>query len=361
LLVSSKRDDLCGNEMWQSAGVEGPVNNDQPIWIPPHAAADGPAHRPAHRLGPEDGSTQPSTQDRAFIMSIEDVTAQIISETEQLSADFRARFEGDADAELLAWLQLAVQREAMVSHLYGRACRDRRLEGLEGSAVAVVRDALTLIWQQEASHTGMLAARVVDGVFAGRPAQRDAAFARVKGTVDGAMLDWLTDGEEGLRRVFARVAARLGKIFNPQAVPDFALEMPAANAGQFFVLARALEQTARDSYRRMVELLPAVVKASTSIQPQGLLKPVRDTELDETFHERAFAAMTTWVTPEGQFDPKLDAKTCMGKLREILVATTGVEAFGPQGRPIVLTDGGLESLFAKHEMPVIVLRDVPGA
>jgi hypothetical protein len=287
-------------------------------------------------------------------MAIEEICAKIIDETNALRAKYQSDYAGDPDAELLAWLQIAVQREAMVCYLYNEATRNRRLADAEGDVVEVTRDALTLIWQQEQSHAGELAARLVDGVFTERKGAFDAAALKLRGTVDATMLDLLTQDRGGVLSLLARTATWIAAKFAPSVVPAFATELTGANLRGFFVLARALEQTAKDSYARIGQILPAIVLKSSSLQPQGLLKPIRNTELDELFHQRVFGEMASWLDSDGAFVAGLDAKVCLQKLREILVTTTGIQRYRGRAVPMVYSDGGLGDLFAKHNIKIEV-------
>jgi hypothetical protein len=290
-------------------------------------------------------------------MNLQDIIAHILRETREVGNRFEREFADDPDGELLAWLELAVQRETMVTYLYERANVDERLSGREG-AVKVARDALTLIWQQEKSHATTLAVRLVDGVFAGDDGRKAAAIAKVRGQVEGTVLDWLTK-DDGAKRVLARMVTWIGSRLDPSRVPEFALAMPTSNAGEFFRLAAALETTARESYERLSEVLARVVIDADSLQPHGLVNPILDTLSDETFHEKAFEEMSTWVREDGTFNPELDGVACMHMLKDILVATTGVprrRTRGAEDEPLIVrTDGGLGPLFAEYGITFTVV------
>jgi hypothetical protein len=291
-------------------------------------------------------------------MGIEEVGARIIAETDALREKYRLAYAKDPDAELLAWLLIAVQREAMVSFLYERTQSDRRFKSAKGPAAEVARDAVTLIWQQESSHTAEVAARVVDGVFLKGGGSLEATVAKVKGTVDAKMLHLLTDPKGGVQSALAKAATWLASKLAPEKVPAFVNELAKANLREYFLLARALERTAKDSYARVEQILPKIAASSASLQPAGLIKPVRNTKLDEAFHERAFHEMTSWLEDDGTFKTGLDGTACMQKLKTILLDTTGVNALsGRPGVPVVSSAGGLDELFKKHNIEIKVLEE----
>jgi hypothetical protein len=292
---------------------------------------------------------------------IEEIGAEIIAETDALREKNKIEYASDPEAELLVWLQIAVQREAMVCQLYSRASRDRRIEDVETGVPFVAKDALTLIWQQEKSHAGILAARLIDGVFAGRTGALGAACRKLKGRLDGAMLDVLTAAEGGYERTLAQAMAWVAARLAPGQVPAFVTRLPQANLREYFLLAAALERTAKDSYERMAEILPPVIINSSSMQPQGLLKPVEDTGKDETFHQLAFTEMASWLALDGTFKEGLDDKACVKTLRKILSATTGVRAFEGAAPSTFTSDGGLGPLFRRYGLEVVVEEKDAGA
>jgi hypothetical protein len=290
-------------------------------------------------------------------MNIEEIGNEIIKETDALRAKLAKDYKGDPEAELLVWLQVAIQREAMVTYLYDRARTDGRLKGAEGDAVTAVRDVITAMWQQESSHCDGLAPRLINGIFAGRDGVLKAKIAQIKGTVDATMLDLLTEPDGGFKRALARVVAWFGAKVAPGTVPKFATELPKANLREYFLLARALEQTAKDSYKRIADILPDLIKNVNSVQPQTLLVFIKDTARDEGFHERAFEEIATWVDVDGKFVPGLDGKQCIGKLKSIAEKTLGLQSYGARGIPILESDGGLGVVFRKYNVPVLVIGD----
>lgn len=294
-------------------------------------------------------------------MSIQRVAQEIIADSQKLRAEYIDKFSDDPNAELLAWLEVAVRREAMVSHLYDRARQEKRLEGQEGTLVEAVRDVVTTMWQQEYSHTASLAARLIDGVFQQKPGGLQALLKRIQGTADAVVIDWLTNPSVGVEPLLARAVTWLGHLLKPKEVPAFALEMPATNLGEFFLLAQALEHTARDSYTRMSELIPVIAKASLSTQPLALVKVIKDTQLDETFHHLAFGQMAAWVQPDGQLDPAVDAKAGIKTIQKLLIDTTGIQGMGFRGLgpAPVQTDGGLGPLWTKYGLQVKVVGASP--
>lgn len=271
---------------------------------------------------------------------------EILAETRKLSEAYQARFAGDAEGELRAWLHVAARREAMVGDFYGRANREYRLAGVHAPAGLVARDALTLIWQQEKDHTTFVEVRLKEGDLKGQALSGERQIWL--GTIDSKTLGAVT-GHPGLKSVLGKMVTRLGALLTPGLVPDFALTLDELETREFFLLCSVLETTARQSYARMEQLADGL--ADRNLQFEGLSRELRRVLLDEAFHEQAFQAMAGWIV-DGRFDPALDESACVRQLRRLL--PRGARAGGDQESRFVLTDGGLGKLFEKRGMPVVV-------
>jgi hypothetical protein len=279
-------------------------------------------------------------------MDVEALNAEILAETLKLAEEYQARFAGDAEGELHAWLRIALRREAMVSDFYGRANREYRLPEPRVPVGDVAWKAFTLIWQQEEVHTRFIEVTLKDGMFKERARTRE--WPRLRGTIESKTLSGITS-RPGLRSALAKLAVRLGARVAQGMVPAFVLKLDKLEVREFFLLCSVLETTARQSYARMEKLtdnLPA-----RSLEAESLSRELRLKLLEETFHEQAFKMMADWIVG-GKFAPALDAKTCARKLRRLL--PRGAKAVGDPESRFVLTDGGLSKLFEEYGMPVVI-------
>lgn len=276
---------------------------------------------------------------------IEALNDDILRDTRALAGDYAARFQGDPDGELRAWLRIAVRREAMVSSVYAEADRINRLPKPRGLAGDVAWDALTLIWQQEVVHTELIAAKLRDGVL--RDAPWSANLEAWQGTIEGSFLTALT-GRPGWRQILSKLALCFGALVAPSTVPDFARELSELDLREFFLLCSALEATARQSYERMAALAVVLAKLRAhelSMQFQSLPHELQRATLEEAFHEAAFQEMAGWVK-DGRIDPERDADVCAKRLLDLLPRPEKVQRRGLVAQ--VLTDGGLGTLFRNH-------------
>jgi hypothetical protein len=288
---------------------------------------------------------------------IDALNTEILVESRKLARDLETKLEGDPEAELRAWLHVAARREAMVSELYGKAQRSRRLPEPRVPACEVAWETLTLIWQQEETHTRFIEVKLKDGVLKERALSAELMIWL--GTLDAKLLSSLT-GRPGLRRILSKLIVRLGTLVVPDAVPDFARELAELELRELFLLFSALETTARLCYGRMEELAESLADrlagaGRPGLQMENLARELRLKRLDETFHEQAFQEMAGWVV-SGQFDTSLPEDRCGQRLRRLL--PRGERSVGDPDSPHVLTDGGLGRLFARLGLPVIVAPSV---
>lgn len=283
---------------------------------------------------------------------IEALNERILQETATLAGEYAARFQGDPDGELRAWLHIAVRREAMVTSVYQEPNRVQRLPRPRAPAGEVAWDALTLIWQQEAGHTTFVETRLRDGLL--RDRTRSTELDLWQGTLEGKFLTALT-GRPGLLRILSKLAVEFGGRIAPSAVPDFARELSELDLGEFFLLCSALEATARQCYARMEALAASVAdrlaRDVPSVQLRNLTQELHRATLDETFHEAAFQEMAGWVV-NGQINPTLVDRVCAKRLMELLPGPEKRNRSAPAWQ--VLTDGGLGTLFRKHRLPYVI-------
>ena len=220
-------------------------------------------------------------------MNIEEIGEEIIKETDALRATGSPRtYKDDPEAELLVWLEIAIQREAMVTYLYDRARTDGRLKGAEGEAVTAVHDVITAMWQQESTHCDGLAARLINGIFAGRNGVLKAKIAQIKGTVDATMLDLLTEPDGGFKRALARVAAWFGAKVAPGTVPKFATALPKANLREV-LSARACSRADGQGLLQACRGKPADIIVNLNRCSCRPARFIKEMARDEGFHESA--------------------------------------------------------------------------
>jgi hypothetical protein len=175
--------------------------------------------------------------------------------------------------------------------------------------------------------------------------------------VEGKILSALTR-RPGLEQAVAQLLAWIGNKVSQVDVPDFTTRINTMSPRDFFLLARTLESTARQSYARMVELADVLSELHDSqgyaVQFKKLAIRLQRTLDDECFHESAFVVMANWIAPSGEFDRSLRGKACSRDIWRLLPRSA--KAAGNIDSPDVLTDGGLGKLFADYGLPVNVVE-----
>jgi hypothetical protein len=286
---------------------------------------------------------------------------KIIAETNALAAEYRQKFIGDPEGELRAWLEIAARREALVYHVYGEAQRNERLPNPESGAEHAAWDALTEIWQQEAKHKELTRARLVSGLVSLGGGPLAPVVLQAIGALEGRLLCFLTPARPTLGQSFARLFVMAGAVLAPGAVPEFTRELGTMNAREFFGLAATLELTARQAYRRMIDLLSSLLakREETPVQLKGLQRDLHLAYLDEDFHERAFLRMTSWMDAAGQFKRGLSKRECAQQIIDLLPqAPEPIRGTEPRGNAIyVVTDGGVGALAKRYGIELVVVPE----
>jgi len=280
------------------------------------------------------------------------LNAEVLSETQRLAEAYAAKFAGNVEGELRAWLHVAARREAMVSRVYGEADRGYRLPEPRVPAAEVAWEAGTLIWQHEEVHTRFIEVRLQDGVLRERALTADLMIWL--GTMEGRFLSALTG--DGARQVLARVAAWFGAMMAPDQVPGFVASLTSLSPREFFLLCAALETTARQCYARMEtlanQLADQLARAGRpALQIENLSRELHLKVLDETFHEQAFGEMAGWLKND-RFDLGLTSRDCALRLARLLPRV--IKAGHAFDDAPVITDGGLGKLFRAHDLVVVV-------
>lgn len=281
------------------------------------------------------------------------LNAEVLSETQRLAEAYAAKFEGNVEGELRAWLHVAARREAMVSSVYREADRSYRLPEPRVPAAEIAWEALTLIWQHEEVHTRFIEVRLQDGVLKERALTADLMIWL--GTMEGRFLSALTG--KGLGQALAKLAAQFGAMMAPERVPDFAASLTALNPRDFFLLCATLETTARQCYARMEMLADRLAdklgrEGRPTLQIENLSRELHLKVLDETFHEQAFGEIAGWLRDD-QFDTSLTPRDCAMRLARLL--PRGAKTFAAPDGSQVVTDGGLGKLFKAHDLVVVVV------
>jgi hypothetical protein len=290
-----------------------------------------------------------------------DLNSRIIAEMNALAEEYSQKFRGDPGGELRAWLEIAARREALVYEVYGEAQRKVRLPNPESGAERAAWDTLAEIWQQEAIHTELTRARLTSGLVSLGGGPLAPAMLQAIGTLEGRLLCSLTPARPTLGQAFARLFVTAGAVLTPGAVPEFARELGSMNAREFFELAATLELTARQSYRRMSNVLSSLQtkRGDPSVQLKGLQRELHRAYIDEDFHQRAFLRMTGWMNAAGRFKRGLIERECFLQICALLPqAPKPIRGTEPrEDSTYVVTDGGIGALARRHGIDLVVVPE----
>jgi hypothetical protein len=211
--------------------------------------------------------------------------------------ELEKKYHGRPDLELVAWLQIALQREAMVSEAYDGAFVDSQLAvwkkgfGIDQKVVEVVARTLMGVWAQENGHQGYFKA-LLRGI---NPSENLMVRIKndllaIRGRLEGKFIGAIIS-PEARKRYAARVAIVIGKITTK--VPDYVSELKQTQFSQFCAINADLEHTAVIGYERMMELGRSIPDYEL-FTDTALFNDLERTGTDETYHEELFSTLANW-------------------------------------------------------------------
>lgn len=287
----------------------------------------------------------------------------ILKHTEIIAAELAAEFKNDPKGELDAWVSTAQQREEMVVQIYNALNLKARIPdqpGAEAGTVETVREVIASIWAQEASHATLMAKlRVVGG-------QGGVPLKGMQGKVEGLMTSWATSN--GALGTIARATIGASRIIN--AAPAFTGALGAMSLGDFFLFSAELEQTAKNGYRRIIELLQQLKqKGQAPVYGRLAQYEFATTLAEESFHQAIFERMSGWLK-KGDQELAAIAEDRAGAAIERLVhehlvlrkvqglphQTGMTKGFLESDGDAVISDAGLGKLLGRLNVPFRVAR-----
>jgi hypothetical protein len=212
---------------------------------------------------------------------------------------------GNMEKEFIAWLHVALQREAMVAVAYQEDRVRVQLEkwantySISSDVVEIILRALVAVWAQESAHREYFEAmfKAIDPPRAYME-EIKTMLENIQGQIEG---DVLSNAQSPTLqgRIKAKIAIVVGKMMGK--VPAYVEGLHNASFSKYCSVNAELEQTAVSGYSRMIEIARLVPRASF-MQDTPVIYDLRKTLADETYHEALFLALSEWPpdpTPAG--------------------------------------------------------------
>jgi hypothetical protein len=249
-------------------------------------------------------------------------------------------YANEPELEFLAWLRIALQREAMVSQAYDATFVDSHLEvwshdrGIPPDVIAVIRRALMGVWAQETAHQAYFAAVLGEvnppKTLIGRI---EVQIEEMRGKLEGKILGSLIS-KDVLRRRMAQLAIVMGT--HIEAVPEYVQSLRQKKFSEFCHINADLEHTAVLGYRRMLTLAERI-RDTAIIAETAVLEDVKRTKNDERYHEGLFRELSDWPPGHGAADTENDAPPSISRITvdvenaRLLIAVARKGAYGSKG------------------------------
>ncbi len=205
---------------------------------------------------------------------------ELIRLSRGVAAELASKFRGDPGGELIAWLQIALEREALVASLYDGRSMESRLASLPWHLGRCAAGKVNAIRANEETHVAAIRALLAGDC----PLRR--ALREGWGRLQGFVLSQLASSQAFVRAI-GLFLLELGARSPDERAAGRAVA--SLDAGAFLTFSRTLEITAVESYQRVATLLTRLRRAggrppySTSLH----LKLVRILR-DERVHRDVF-------------------------------------------------------------------------
>jgi hypothetical protein len=211
--------------------------------------------------------------------------------------ELEEKSDGKPETEFIAWMRIALQREAMVTVMY----QDKRVKAqldawakekkVPASVVDVILRALVAVWAQESGHQAYFQAmlKAID------PPKKfmeriDQMLLDIRGRVEGTVVAGLVS-QDRIRRLSAQVAIIIGK--TTTEVPKYVEALHKTNFSEYCSINADLEHTAVAGYDRMIALARQLPDADF-VTDTPVLFDLIGTCKDETYHEELFRTLAGW-------------------------------------------------------------------
>jgi hypothetical protein len=207
------------------------------------------------------------------------------------------KYSGKPELEFVSWLQIALEREAMVTKTYDdefvgdQLASWQQQQKIPESIIKAIRKALMNVWAQEKSHQAYFEAFLEEVCPPSTKIER--LLVRLKeyrGELQGQLL-----GASMSDSRLAQIAIVLGSTI--YEVPEYVQGLREIAFAEFCTINGDLEHTAVIGYERMVELARSLPKSSTIIRGTTALVDLKRTGKDERYHEVLFRELANWPPP----------------------------------------------------------------
>jgi hypothetical protein len=246
---------------------------------------------------------------------LESICAEGVAGAERLRALYAARFAGDHEGELCAWLHVVARREAILTDVQQRISKRLVLQRRAAAPFRIAGEALLLILKHEQLHINFV----------------EEILAR----------------DSGARPFAVELMIWLGGLENALLVPLAQRAAIEHDASGLFSLCSTLEGVVRRAYARLEELARGLPEGSPNARDAGdLARELAMKSAEESLHERVFREIASWLSDSklGSSKASRDYAQRLARLSQTTLVGNGA------GVAHVIVDGGLGKLFVRHRI-----------
>jgi hypothetical protein len=204
------------------------------------------------------------------------------------------------ETEFIVWLNIALQREAMVSVAYDTKFVNQQLLNwqkklsIPNESIKAVRNTLVSVWAQESAHQSYFRA-MLNGISV--PEKLSDRLTQKMNEIRGQVEGWVVANMMSQRltsRYLALLAVAVGRSVGE--VPEFVATLQATSFSEYCDINADLENTAVTGYERMLELGNGMPDFEL-VEDTTILIDLERTCMDERYHEELFRRLGDWPPP----------------------------------------------------------------
>lgn len=215
--------------------------------------------------------------------------SEIILLADQAAKEIEVEFRNRPIQELLVWLKIGLQREALVSKAYSPKYINNQVKeiGLPQKVNDHIVETICSAWAQETSHE-TYAKSILQCINPPKNLWEsiDLKISNLKGKIEGVLIANLISSRK-TEYIKAKIGIVIGKFF--EEVPDFINNLRNKGFRDFCLMNMALEKTAIYGYKRMTELLCIIAANSEkNFKHTTLHRDLSNIYDDEKYHYELF-------------------------------------------------------------------------
>lgn len=241
----------------------------------------------------------------------------------EVEKELKTKFKENPKGELLAWLLIAIEREALVSNLYLDNSVFEKVDSLnlDDASKNFVQKAIKYAGIQENVHV-VLTKYVLH--LLDPPQKLSTSIHRYRKYLFGKMQSREIKNalsRNVIKNFEAKIALVMGRFI--QNIPEFLLSLESKDFETYCRINSVMEETAINAYARMKVLIDAIIKKE-DIKYTALKPDIQKIYLDENYHYHLFDFLSN-LEPKNPINPSTGPLASLTNAKELGISFTHIQ------------------------------------